>query len=309
MAGMYPENEEVTIFGEKVQWPGVDKNGKFTNGSFSNPLEKPSFIPAGTINLILDNLSALITKLGGTPDNTSITQLAELFTSAPQVNTGIMRDAAGRAKVAAPVAEDDIARKAETDAEAKARLQAVNSLSQAIETEAHSRAEGDNAALESLASHAGNKGNPHGVTAAQVGLGNVNDTPDNEKSVKYAQTAGSAKADGGNADTVGGFMAGNGVNMLVPVVAFNAGENAGYIKLGNGLIVQWGTTVPSHGEWATTIFPLSFATTKYAIVATKDNNTGGGSSDYDIRYFNKQKSRVDWYTMREAWFSWIAIGI
>ena len=75
------------------------------------------------------------------------------------------------------------------------------------------------------------------------------------------------------------------------------------------MIVQWGTTIPSHGEWATTIFPLSFATTKYAIVATKDNNTGGGSSDYDIRYFNKQKSRVDWYTMREAWFSWIAIGI
>lgn len=65
--------------------------------------------------------SALITKLGGKPDNSSVTQLAELFTSAPQVNTGIMRDAAGRAKVAAPVAENDIARKAETDAEAKAR--------------------------------------------------------------------------------------------------------------------------------------------------------------------------------------------
>ena len=67
----------------------------------------------------------LIAKLGGKPDNKSVTQLAELFTSAPQVNTGIMRDAAGRAKVAAPVAADDIARKAETDAEAKARLQAV----------------------------------------------------------------------------------------------------------------------------------------------------------------------------------------
>ena len=28
--------------------------------------------------------------------------------------------------------------------------------------------------------------------------------------------------------------------MLVPVVAFNADENAGYIKLGNDLIMQWG---------------------------------------------------------------------
>ena len=148
-----------------------------------------------------------------------------------------MRDAAGRAKVAAPVAEDDIARKAETDAEAKAR------------------AEGDNAALESLASHAGNNGNPHGVTAEQVGLGNVNNTPDNEKSVKYAQTAGSAKADGGNADTVCGFKAGNGAGMLVPLVAFNAGENAGYIKLGNGLIVQWGIAV---GDEADVQLPVSY---------------------------------------------------
>ena len=159
-----------------------------------------------------------------------------------------MRDAAGRAKVAAPVAADDIARKAETDAEAKARLQAINN-------EARERAEGDNATLESLASHADNKGNPHGVTAAQVGLGNVDNTPDNEKSVKYAQTAGSAKADGGNADTVGGFMAGNGVNMLVPVVAFNAGENAGYIKLGNGLIIQWGIAV---GDEVDVRLPVSY---------------------------------------------------
>ena len=120
MAGMYPENEEVTIFGEKVQWPGVDKSGKFTNGSFSDPHEPPSFIPAGTINLILDNLSALITKLGGKPDNSSVEQLAGIFTSEVKANTGIVRDAAGCAKVAAPVAADDIARKAEVDEEIQA---------------------------------------------------------------------------------------------------------------------------------------------------------------------------------------------
>lgn len=77
MAGMYPDNQELTIFGEKVQWPGVDSSGKFSNGSFQNPLEKPSFIPAETINLILDNLSELVKRSGGTPDNTSITQLAD----------------------------------------------------------------------------------------------------------------------------------------------------------------------------------------------------------------------------------------
>ncbi len=116
MAGMYPDNQELTIFGEKVEWPGVDKTGKFTNGSFSDPLEKPSFIPAETINLILDNLTALIEKLGGTPDNTSIDQLAKLFTSGIAANKGIMRDSAGRAKVAAPQVDDDIARKKEVDA-------------------------------------------------------------------------------------------------------------------------------------------------------------------------------------------------
>ena len=168
MAGMYPDNKEITIYGEKVQWPGVDKNGKFTNGSFSDPHEPPSFIPAGTINLILDNLSELITKLGGKPDNTSVTQLAGLFTSAIQANKGIMRDEAGRAKVSAPHDTDDIARKAEVDEEAQARAEAITGITQAF------------------TSHAGNRNNPHGVTAAQVGLGRVNNTPDVEKSVKYA---------------------------------------------------------------------------------------------------------------------------
>ena len=207
-----------------------------------------------------------------------------------------MRDAAGRAKVAAPVAEDDIARKAETDAEAKARLQAINN-------EARERAEGDNAALESLASHAGNKGNPHGVTAAQVGLGNVNDTPDNEKSVKYAQTAGSAKADGGNADTVGGFMAGNGVNMLVPVVAFNAGENAGYIKLGNGLIVQWGII---SGTDIYRPYPISFAAFGIPVLQNY-GNTDNSSETLILRGFDKGGFVYDSHKNRPVTF--IAIGI
>ena len=113
MAGMYPENQELSIFGERVQWPGLDSTGKFTNGSFTNPLEKPSFIPAETLNLILDNIGELIKKLGETPNNSAIDQLAKLFTSAPTANKAIMRDEHGRAKVAAPEADDDIARKSD----------------------------------------------------------------------------------------------------------------------------------------------------------------------------------------------------
>ena len=144
MAGMYPDNQELNIFGEKVQWPGVDSSGKFSNGSFQNPLEKPSFIPAETINLILDNLSELIKKLGGTPDNTSIDQLAKLFTVAATANAGIMRDASGRAKVAAPAADDDIARKAEVDRGKEDTLKSAKSYAdQQVQAEAQTRAQDD----------------------------------------------------------------------------------------------------------------------------------------------------------------------
>ena len=45
-----------------------------------------------------------------------------------------------------------------------------------------------------LTSHTGNKNNPHGVTAAQVGLGNVNNTSDANKPVSTAQAAAIAEA-------------------------------------------------------------------------------------------------------------------
>ena len=46
---------------------------------------------------------------------------------------------------------------------------------------------------EKLKGHADNKENPHGVTAAQVGLDKVNNTPDTEKAVAFAQEAGVAR--------------------------------------------------------------------------------------------------------------------
>jgi len=82
MPGMYPENQTLEIFGKTVEYPGVDKNGKFTNGSFSDPDERPSFIPAETINLILDNIGNLITALGKNPDNNTANQLALAITDA-----------------------------------------------------------------------------------------------------------------------------------------------------------------------------------------------------------------------------------
>lgn len=56
---------------------------------------------------------------------------------------------------------------------------------------------GKKAAQAELDTHVNNKNNPHGVTKAHVGLGNVNNTADADKRVKYASASG-------NADTVDG---------------------------------------------------------------------------------------------------------
>jgi hypothetical protein len=76
MAGLYPDNQTVSIFGEEVVWPGLDPvTKKFTNGSFSDPQVKPSFIPADTVNLVLDNIGNLLSYLGFDPNNTDPEQL------------------------------------------------------------------------------------------------------------------------------------------------------------------------------------------------------------------------------------------
>ena len=83
------------------------------------------------------------------------------------------------------------------------------------------------AVRNTINSHTSNKSNPHGVTKAQVGLSNVDNTADSVKSVKYAASAGSANsvawgnvsgrpsslpANGGDSATVNGHT----VNADVP---------------------------------------------------------------------------------------------
>jgi hypothetical protein len=74
-------------------------------------------------------------------------------TSVADPNTLVQRDAAGRFKAAAPVAADDVARKAEVDA------------------------------------HASRTDNPHAVTKAQVGLGSVDNYPTASQAEAEAGTA------------------------------------------------------------------------------------------------------------------------
>lgn len=72
-----------------------------------------------------------------------------------------------------------------------------------ISDEAVTRAQADTTVNAKVDSHIGNKSNPHGVTKAQVGLGNVNNTSDADKPVSTAQATAiaDAKAAGTNAQT------------------------------------------------------------------------------------------------------------
>jgi hypothetical protein len=68
---MYPDDQLLEIFGEQVMYPGLDpETQKFTDGDFSNPLKKPSYIPAETFNLIIDNIENVVSAMGLEPNNT-----------------------------------------------------------------------------------------------------------------------------------------------------------------------------------------------------------------------------------------------
>ena len=83
------------------------------------------------------------------------------------------------------------------------RKEEITRVEKLITDEAATRAQADIDVNEKVDLHIGNKSNPHGVTKAQVGLGNVNNTSDADKPVSTAQATAiaDAKAAGTNAQT------------------------------------------------------------------------------------------------------------
>lgn len=77
----------------------------------------------------------------------------------------------------------------------------INRVEKLISDETATRAQADTNVNNKVDSHIANKSNPHGVTKAQVGLGNVNNTSDADKPVSTAQATAiaDAKAAGTNA--------------------------------------------------------------------------------------------------------------
>lgn len=70
----------------------------------------------------------------------------------------------------------------------------ITRVEKLISDEAATRAQADTTVNAKVNSHIANKSNPHGVTKAQVGLGNVNNTSDADKPVSTAQATAIADA-------------------------------------------------------------------------------------------------------------------
>lgn len=70
----------------------------------------------------------------------------------------------------------------------------ITRVEKLISDEAATRAQADTNVNAKVDSHIGNKANPHEVTKAQVGLGNVNNTSDADKPVSTAQATAIAEA-------------------------------------------------------------------------------------------------------------------
>lgn len=70
----------------------------------------------------------------------------------------------------------------------------INRVEKLISDETATRAQADTNVNTKVDSHIANKSNPHGVTKAQVGLGNVNNTSDADKPVSTAQATAIADA-------------------------------------------------------------------------------------------------------------------
>lgn len=106
-----------------------------------------------------------------------------------------------------------------------------------------------------------------------------------------------------DSDKVDGYHVGTSYPALVPVTACSLGSSSGYIKLGNGLIVQWGRiSSESDGSYSVS-FPLSYTTIPAVTTDFTTYKTPG-----DDGYHLKSVSKTGFVSCYGPPFAWIAIG-
>lgn len=90
---------------------------------------------------------------------------------------------------------------------------------------------------------------------------------------------------------------------------FSLNKN-GYMKLSNGLTLQWGEVRSSNTREHTVTFPLAY-TTLYTVVATYYNNSNDNTKEWNIRYENNTGFSIKKNSgeVASSGCNWMAIGI
>lgn len=123
-------------------------------------------------------------------------------------------------------------------------------------------------------------------TKAEVGLGNVDNTADKDKSVKYAASAGSATT---------------GLNGVSTCLFDSSSNNGSCVRFYNGLQICFGNSSKSSGV----VFKLPFANDNYAVVV------GGSDTLKNAWYVAGSRTTTGFNPNQNGFavlFHWIAIG-
>lgn len=275
---MYPDNQKITMNGEEINWPGVDAGGKFTNGNFSDPVaQPPSFIPAETINLILDNMASLITSLGGSPNNRDISQLDIVKTYIDSLKTAIDGSIAAH-----------IGNTGNPHGVTKAQLGLGNV---------------ENAALST---HTGNTGNPHGVTKAQVGLSNVANTAQ-VTNVAWSSNKLTKTINGSTTDIVTAATLKTALGVSSATSDINStGHN--YMRFNNGWQIVLGAYDAPANSYIITL-PVSFTSNAFTVVSTHFGNNDAWQASSAENYYAYTANTIRRYKTSTTSFSLYIVAI
>ena len=172
-------------------------------------------------------------------------------------------------------------------------------------------------AVNELISHLANTSNPHAVTKAQVGLGNVNNTADQQKNVLSATKLTTARTIslGGQLTGSASFNGSANVSIDASYTLGNTVDNrSGYVKFSNGLLLQWGnvsiTPVPNEISSQAVTFSQEYAFIPVVIANGQTTGMGStvkgvGASDITVSGFVANLVRENNYATTVIW---IAIG-
>jgi hypothetical protein len=92
-------------------------------------------------------------------------------------------------------------------------------------------------------------------------------------------------------------------NSIVTTTGINKAGN-GYVKLGNGIIIQWGAI--SGGDNVSVTFPAAFTSTNYGLCITYHTDATGTNYGYSPKVRSKTSTGFKAYTNTQG--RWIAIG-